>query len=128
MGDTGRRPGKGGESLGRGSVRRGWNVAGQPTTAPAAEGDFAWAHKVVSRLGEVASIRVTITGTPVSARVHERVEEARRTGGLTEVERVLSWIDWKQPPREILFHAASALPDIQTGDGVWMRAVPVPSG
>ena len=130
MGDTGEDPGRGteppiGADIG---VGRGWNVDDEPTTAPAADGDSAWAHQIVAPDGEVASIRVTIFGTAKGADVAERVKEALRTAGRTEVERVLAWVDWVHPPREIVFHAASHLPDIQTGDGVWMRAVPVPVG
>lgn len=128
MGDSEKGPRRGTDEPMRGAVGRGWNLDGQPTSAPAADGDSAWTHQVVARDGEVASVRVTIIGAPTDADASVRVREARRTSGRTEVERVMAWVDWRLPPREILFHPASTLPDIQTGEGVWMRAVPIPVG
>ena len=70
----------------------------------------------------LARVVVRIKGQAMSvSQVPECVDDARWSDGRTVLEAVLAWMDWDQPPREILLHTESVHPDVLTADQTWIR-------
>lgn len=92
-----------------------WRPTGDGRAVQTDADTNAWEWELVNEDGsERRGVIVEISGTAMSAAdVHFRVDHARQSNGQTEIERVR---EWREPPRKIVLHSASTIPDMEGGD------------
>lgn len=93
-----------------------WRVdgEGQEIKPPGGADATVWEWSLGRDGSKTRTVQVWITGTAMSASgVHSRVDQARRTRGRDEVQRVA---EWEEPPNRILFGSDSNAPQFEGGE------------